>query len=54
MDIIKQEKKKFFLDNYKKGDLINVKKTAEAIGVTRKTIYSWMKIVNLKEKSTNL
>jgi phage antirepressor YoqD-like protein len=46
MYIIKKDKKKFFFDNYKKGDLINVTKTAESLGVTRKTIYSWMRIVN--------
>lgn len=49
MDIIRNEKKQFFLKNYKKGDIINVKKTAESIGVTRKTIYSWIEEVNSKK-----
>tara|TARA_R110002012_G_C11659305_1_gene612076 strand:- start:3526 stop:3684 length:159 start_codon:yes stop_codon:yes gene_type:complete len=49
MEIIRRktaEAKEFFFENYKKGDLINVKKTAESLGVSRPILIGWMKEIN--------
>lgn len=45
----KEKQKAFFFENVKKGDKINVSKTAESLGVSRPTIYSWIKEIEESE-----
>lgn len=44
--IYKEEAKDFFFKNYLKGEKINISKTADALNVTRPTIYKWMSEIN--------
>lgn len=38
--------KEFFFNNYKKGESINILKTAKSLGVSRTTLYKWIKEIN--------
>ena len=40
--ICRIKERKFFFENYRKGDRLNVRKTAESLGVSRRTIYNWL------------
>lgn len=42
----KEEQREFFFTNYKKGEKINVTKTAQSLGVSRRSIYNWMAEIN--------
>lgn len=44
--IQRQEAKKFFFENYKKGEVINVVETANNLKVAIPTIYNWMNQIN--------
>ena len=44
-----EEVRSFFFKNYKKNEVINVSETAKSLGVSRVTIYKWMKQINSKE-----
>jgi len=49
MEIIKKTTSKarvYFFNNYKKGDKINVKRTALSLGISRRTLYNWINIIN--------
>lgn len=44
------EAKAFFVENYEKGMILNVTATAKALGVTRPTIYAWIKEIKESQK----
>jgi len=55
MEIIRERKtkeltkeKKFFVENYKKGEEINVSLTAKSLGVSRRCIYNWINEIKNK------
>lgn len=51
MKIFESEKaktKKYFFDNYREDMEIDVPRTAESLGVTRATIYNWIKEIKAK------
>ncbi len=45
------EAKAYFVENYEKGMILNVTATAKALGVTRPTIYAWIKEIKENKKS---
>ena len=57
MEIIKSNRrsgknsaaKKFFFRNYDPEEKINILATAEALNVSRQTIYNWIKEINNKK-----
>lgn len=44
------EAKKFFFENYDPNVRINKSATAESLGVTRQTIYNWIKEFEQQQK----
>lgn len=49
-----KEAKAFFVENYEKGMILNVTATAKALGVTRPTIYAWIKEIEENEENEKL
>lgn len=49
-----REAKAFFIENYKKGMVLNITATAKALGVTRPTIYAWIKEIEENEENEKL
>lgn len=45
-----KEAKAFFVENYQEGMILNVSATAKALGVTRPTIYAWIKEIKENKK----
>ena len=45
-----KEAKAFFVENYQEGMILNVSATAKALGVTRPTIYAWIKEIKESQK----
>lgn len=41
--------KSFFFENYKPGFKLNVSETARSLGVTRVTIYNWIKEIKAND-----
>lgn len=41
-----QKAKDFFFESYEKNSKINVKATAESLGVTRQTLHKWINQIN--------
>ena len=46
----RSEAKAFFVENYEEGMILNVKATAKSLGVSRPTIYSWIKEIKESQK----